>query len=110
MRTALVNRWRDLCRGRAARPGLFDEQHLDALPAVSADEDRRDREQLVTLALEAICPEFRPRTWEAFQEFCLRGREAAVVSQRLGVSVDVVYGAKCRILRRLRQELDGMLD
>jgi RNA polymerase sigma-70 factor (ECF subfamily) len=110
MRTVLVNRWRDLCRRRAAQPGLFDEQRLDALPALSAEEENRDREQLLTMALDLIRPEFQPRTWEAFQEFCLRDQEAAVVAERLGVSVDVVYAAKCRVLRRLRQELDGMLD
>ena len=27
-----------------------------------------------------------------------------------GVSVEVIYSAKCRVLRRLRQELAGLLD
>jgi RNA polymerase sigma-70 factor (ECF subfamily) len=111
MRTALINRWRDLCRRRAVRPGLVDEQQLEAVPALdSPGQDQEDYEQLVALALELIRPEFQPRTWQAFHEFFIAGQEAGSVAQRLGVSVGVVYGAKCRILRRLREELDGMLE
>jgi RNA polymerase sigma-70 factor (ECF subfamily) len=111
MRTALVNRWRDLCRRRAVRPGLVDEQQLDALPALdSPEQDREDFEQLVAQALELIRPEFQPRTWQAFWDFFIAGQEADAVAGRLGVSVGVVYGAKCRVLRRLREELDGLLD
>jgi RNA polymerase sigma-70 factor (ECF subfamily) len=111
MRTALLNRWRDVCRRRAVRPGLVADDQLDELPAVSAPtEDREDCERLVARGLELIRPEFQPRTWEAFWEFFTSGEEASVVAQRLGVSIDVVYASKCRVLRRLRQELAGMLD
>jgi RNA polymerase sigma-70 factor (ECF subfamily) len=111
MRTALVNRWRDLCRRRAARPGLVDEQQLDALPALDGPaQDNEDFEQLVAQALGLIRPEFQPHTWQAFSEFFIDGQEADSVAQRLGVSVSVVYSTKCRILRRLREELDGMLE
>jgi RNA polymerase sigma-70 factor (ECF subfamily) len=111
MRTALVNRWRDLCRRRAARPGLVEEDRLDALPALdSPAQDNEDFEQLVAQALKLIRPEFQPRTWQAFSEFFLDGQEASSVAQRLGVSVGAVYIAKYRILRRLREELDGLLE
>jgi RNA polymerase sigma-70 factor (ECF subfamily) len=111
MRTALVNRWRDVCRRRAVRPELVDGRRLDDLPALDSEpQDREDCQQLVTRALELIRPEFQPHTWQAFWEFFTTGQEAAAVAQRLGVSVDVVYAAKCRVLRRLRQELGGLLE
>jgi RNA polymerase sigma-70 factor (ECF subfamily) len=111
MRTALVNRWRDMCRRRAARPDLVNEERLDALPALdSPAQDNEDRDQLVALALEMIQPEFQSRTWQAFSDCFFAGQAPGSVAERLGVSVSVVYSAKCRILRRLRQELDGMLD
>jgi RNA polymerase sigma-70 factor (ECF subfamily) len=111
MRTALVNRWRDACRRRAVRPGLAEEQQLEAVPALDdSSQEREDCERLVARALELIRPEFQPRTWQAFWDFFTSGQEAAVVAGRLGVSVDVVYSAKCRVLRRLRQELVGELD
>ena len=31
-------------------------------------------------------------------------------AQELGLSVDSVYQARSRVLRRLRQELDGLLE
>jgi RNA polymerase sigma-70 factor (ECF subfamily) len=37
-------------------------------------------------------------------------RPAAEGAKELGVSVDVVYSAKSRVLRRLREELDGLMD
>jgi RNA polymerase sigma-70 factor (ECF subfamily) len=37
------------------------------------------------------------------------GRPAADVAAELGLSVDAVYAAKARVLRRLRQELSGLL-
>jgi RNA polymerase sigma-70 factor (ECF subfamily) len=38
------------------------------------------------------------------------GRPAAEVAAELGIRIDSVYAAKSRVLRRLRQELDGLLE
>jgi RNA polymerase sigma-70 factor (ECF subfamily) len=111
LRTVLVNRWRDVCRRATAGPEIVDSHRLDEVPALqAAAQDSEDCERLVARALERIRPEFQPHTWQAFWEFTTSGAEASTVAQRLGVSVDVVYAAKCRVLRRLRQELDGLLD
>jgi RNA polymerase sigma-70 factor (ECF subfamily) len=113
LRTVLVNRWRDLCRRAAVRPGLAVDNHLDldALPGLNGmAQDSEDCERLVARALELIRPEFQPRTWQAFWEFFTSGQEAPAVADRLGISADVVYASKSRVLRRLRQELDGLLD
>jgi RNA polymerase sigma-70 factor (ECF subfamily) len=110
MRMVLVNRWRDLCRRQAVRPGLVADEQLDELPEPCQDpQEGEDWQRLVARALELIRPEFAPRTWQAFWEFFTSGEEAAVVAGRLGVSTDVVYASKCRVLRRLRQELNGLL-
>ena len=39
-----------------------------------------------------------------------RGRGRPELAAELGLSVDAVYTAKSRVLRRLRQELAGLLD
>jgi RNA polymerase sigma-70 factor (ECF subfamily) len=54
--------------------------------------------------------EFQPTTWKAFWQAVPLGRPAAEVAAELGISENAVYLAKGRVLRRLRQELNGLLD
>jgi len=68
------------------------------------------RHWLVRQALEIMQSEFEPTTWKACWESVVSDRPAAEVAADLNVSVEVVYGAKSRVLRRLREELDGLLD
>jgi RNA polymerase sigma-70 factor (ECF subfamily) len=49
-------------------------------------------------------------TWQACWEFVVRDRPAAAVAAELGITVNAVYLAKSRVLRRLREELQGLLD
>lgn len=111
LRTVLLNKWRDACRHQAARPALPNDRALEAMPARDEDgEEREDRQRLVARALDLIRADFQPQTWQAFWEFFTSGRDASAVAADLGVRVEVVYSAKCRVLRRLRQELEGLLD
>jgi RNA polymerase sigma-70 factor (ECF subfamily) len=114
LRTLLLNKWRDLCRYRAARPARTDDVVLETALDRNGDgeeqEDREDRERLVARALELIRGDFQPHVWRAFWELFAAGRDAGEVAAELGVRVAVVYSAKCRVLRSLRQELDGLLD
>ena len=45
---------------------------------------------------------------EFYWECTVVGRRADSIAEELGISVNAVYLAKGRVLRRLRQELDGM--
>jgi RNA polymerase sigma-70 factor (ECF subfamily) len=65
---------------------------------------------LVRRAVQLMRAEFPDTSWRAFWEYVVAGRPPAEVAGELGVSVDVVYQAKTRILRRLRQDLAGLLD
>ena len=111
LRTVLLNKWRDVCRQHAARPDHTDGRTLEAASASDEDwEEREDRQRLVARALDLIRADFQPHTWQAFWESFTSGRDATAVAADLGVRVAVVYSAKCRVLRRLRQELEGLLD
>ena len=68
------------------------------------------RQQLVGRALELMQNEFQQNTWRACWEVVVSVRSAADVAADLGISVDSVYAAKSRVLRRLRKELEGLLD
>jgi RNA polymerase sigma-70 factor (ECF subfamily) len=65
---------------------------------------------LVKRALELMQADFEPSTWKAFYECVAGDRPAAEVAAEFGLSLDAVYTAKSRVLRRLRQDLDGLLD
>jgi RNA polymerase sigma-70 factor (ECF subfamily) len=113
LRTVLLNRWRDACRRRAVLPV---QQHDTPLPdAVGPDPagefaEAEYRRHLVARAVELMQAEFQPVTWKACWEFVVNGRPAAEVAQELGVTVNAVYLAKGRVLRRLRTELEGLFD
>ena len=59
--------------------------------------------------MELLKPEFQSATWTALQEYVLAGRPAAAAAKECGLSVWTVYAAKSRLMRRLREELEGLL-
>ncbi len=73
-------------------------------------EEAEYRRYLVRRALEIIQVEFQPSTWRACWECVVEGQPAAKVADKLGLSVDAVYIAKSRVIKRLRQELAGLVD
>jgi len=51
-----------------------------------------------------------PATWQAFHRHVLEGEPAVLVAQELGLSLNSVLLAKSRVLKRLRQELAGLVE
>jgi RNA polymerase sigma-70 factor (ECF subfamily) len=68
------------------------------------------RNYLVRRALALIQNDFDPTTWQAFWACTTTEQSAAEVAAELGMSVAAVYQAKSRVLRRLRSDLEGLLD
>lgn len=64
--------------------------------------------QLERHALELLRGEFQDRTWQAFWRMTIDGRSAADIGAELGMTKKAVRQAKFRVLRRLRQELNGL--
>jgi RNA polymerase sigma-70 factor (ECF subfamily) len=58
--------------------------------------------------LDLVRAEFEARTWEVFWQIAVDGRSPAEVAAALELSLPAVYKAKSRVLRRLRQELEGL--
>lgn len=88
----------------------FAEQP-DATP--ETDEAEPDAEQtrrlLLHRALDLVKWDFNETTWAAFARITLQGRSIPEVAVELGLSDNAVRQAKFRVLRRLREELDGVL-
>jgi RNA polymerase sigma-70 factor (ECF subfamily) len=110
LRTIILNKWRDRCRRPwdaglgSAVERLADTAGTDEL---AEDEYRR---QLVGRAVHLMRTEFAPATWKACWEHVVAGRPAAEVAAELGICPGAVYVAKARVLRRLRDELAGLLE
>ncbi len=68
------------------------------------------RRHVLDRALPLIRSHVEATTWRAFWEYAVEGRPADEVARDLGVSVETVYQARTRVVRRLRGELDGLLD
>ena len=64
---------------------------------------------LMERAIRMIQDDYDPKTWAAFQAVTVNGRLPADVAVEIGISVGSVYVAKSRILKRLREELAGLI-
>jgi DNA-directed RNA polymerase specialized sigma24 family protein len=57
-------------------------------------------------AMQAVEAEFNRADRAAFAAYALQGRDAKAVAAELGLSVDQVYQAKTRVLRRVSQLIE----
>jgi RNA polymerase sigma-70 factor (ECF subfamily) len=110
LRTITLNKLRD----RKRREALVVNVPLDEDPAAADEADtfweKEYRRELTARALQLMQADFAPTTWKACWEFVAQGRSAAEIARELGISENAVYLAKCRVLRRLRQELAGLIE
>jgi RNA polymerase sigma-70 factor (ECF subfamily) len=60
--------------------------------------------------LAAVEEEFEPATLSAFRRLALDGAGGAAVASELGMSLAAVYRAKSRVLQRIRQDAEGLID
>src|SRR5262245_60188180 len=72
-------------------------------------DEEHDRYVLHCL-LDLVDEEFEPITLKAFRRLAVDGVSGAEAAQELGLSVAAVYVAKSRVLARIRQEAEGLID
>jgi RNA polymerase sigma-70 factor (ECF subfamily) len=86
--------------------GTVPDQDVNGNRDWDEEYDRR----LFAWAADRVQHEFAAKTWQAFWENGVQGRAAADVARQLGLSVGAVYVAKCRVVARLRRELETIED
>lgn len=74
-------------------------------PSSESHWDEHFHASLLETAIRRIETEFEPATWQAFQAVWMEEQSPEAASQTLGVSVEKIYVAKSRVLKRLREEL-----
>jgi RNA polymerase sigma-70 factor (ECF subfamily) len=113
LRTVTLNTARDYFRRNASRPQQTSDRLAETVAAADEVEfldEAEYRAHLVGCALNLMRSEFQETHWQACWQHVTEGRAADEVAAELGITTNVVYLAKSRILRRLREELAGMLE
>lgn len=118
LRSIMVNRLRAFWRSQQRHPqapadsdmALRLEQFADPASETSGIWNREHDQAVVNRLLSLVEPHFARTTWEAFYKVTLMGLRADEVAEQLGISVNAVFIAKSRVLRRLRQEAAGLVD
>jgi RNA polymerase sigma-70 factor, ECF subfamily len=118
LRTIVCSRttdyWRACDAGTRASGGSGAIVVLQQIEDPDSDLNRQWDEEhdryVLDCLLELVADEFEPTTLQAFRRLALDGAKGGVVAAELGLSVAAVYGAKSRVLQRIRQEAEGLID
>ncbi len=118
LRTILAHRLRNFWRAQGRRPqarGDSDiERRLELLedPASELSEiwNRQHDRHVVRQLLATTESSFEPSTWKAFCRVAIEGARPELVATELGISLNAVFIAKFRVLKRLREEAEGLIE
>jgi RNA polymerase sigma-70 factor (ECF subfamily) len=118
LRTILANRMGDYFRRQKYLPTATGDsdflRRLDELESpdstLSRMWDREHDEHVAAALIKRLQRNFTPVTWEAFRRHVTKGEPAVEVATALDLSLNSVLLAKSRVLKRLRQELAGLVD
>jgi RNA polymerase sigma-70 factor (ECF subfamily) len=112
IRTLLTNKLRDRIRRRVRLEKALEQRPVEVeLPDIAeVFWEAEYQQELARQALRLMQAEFAPATWKACWDTVVKGRSPGEVARELGISENAVYIAKCRVLRRLRQELSGLFE
>jgi RNA polymerase sigma factor (sigma-70 family) len=116
LRSIMVNQLRAFWRSQQSRPkadSKFFDHILEQLEDEKSDLSRlwdQEHDQHVSRRLLALIePDFSPTTWQAFRRL-MDGAKAKGIAADLGISANAVYLAKSSVIKRLREEIEGLTD
>jgi RNA polymerase sigma-70 factor (ECF subfamily) len=118
LRTIVCSRtadyWRAVDAGTQAEGGSGATAALQQIADPDSDLNRQWDEEhdryVLHCLLDLVEEEFEPLTLQAFRRLALDGVSGAEAAGELGLSVAAVYVAKSRVLARIRQEAEGLID
>jgi RNA polymerase sigma-70 factor (ECF subfamily) len=117
--TVTRNKIRDHLRERKrhpqARGGTDAQRQLAGVPEPPEEPPMamtggRPDNSLEHRAIEIVRAGVEERTWRAFWLYAIDGRTAGEVADELKISVQAVYTANFRVRRKLREELEDLID
>jgi RNA polymerase sigma-70 factor (ECF subfamily) len=116
LRTITTNKIRDHYRrtsdepaGQGGTTATLRLQEVASLPE-EVEEETNVMRGGVRRALEWVRGDFEPQTWQAFWKTQVEEQSPSDVAQELQMTPAAVRKAKYRVLKRLREELEGLLE
>lgn len=111
LRAILANHVKKYYREHAARRCEFELDDLtDPRSSLSQLLDREHDEHMARRVMQVVQQDFTAETWSAFRRQALEGHRPKDVAQEMGLSLNAVIKAKSRVLKRLRHELERLID
>jgi RNA polymerase sigma-70 factor (ECF subfamily) len=110
LRTVALNKWRERFRQATLPVTAGAEALAEVADPAEAFWEAEYRQHLVGQALLLVQPHFAPATWQAFWETVVNRKSTAQAAAELHTTTGAIRIARFRVLTRLRQELDGLLD
>lgn len=112
LRTLTLNKTRDWLRSRnrVTVTALLENLEIAQQDPRALLTETEYRIFLTHAALKMMRECFSETTWRAVWEHVACKRSAAEVARELGISENAVYLARGRVLKRLREELDGLWE
>ena len=118
LRTIICRRtadyWQAIDADTQAKGGSGASAALQQLTDPNSELNRHWDEEhdhyVVHCLLDRLEQEFEPITLQAFRRLALDGVSGAEAARELGQSVAAVYMAKSRVLARIREEAEGLID
>jgi RNA polymerase sigma-70 factor (ECF subfamily) len=109
-----IDYWRTvaaLTRGEGGSSATIALQQLaDPDSNLNRQWDEQHDRYVVDCLLDLVQEEFEPATLQAFRRLALEGASGAETAQEFNLSVAAVYVAKSRVLHRIRELADGLID
>lgn len=104
---------RAIFRRSRQKSGNVPLENVEAIVSRQSGDDATEalwetewRQYHLRLAMKSISIEFSPADRHAFERYAVAGDDARNTADSLGISVDQVYQAKSRILRRLEEIIE----
>ena len=118
LRLVVFNCTRDFWKAKRIRPKTMDDtaflRQLDQLKSDSSELTQKwniEHDQLVIQQLLAQVEQtVQASTWKAFRLCTIEQQEPEQVARAVGISLASVYAAKSRVLARLRQLSEELID
>ena len=112
LRTVTINKYREKRRRLSAQQAVASHSILEQLQPVDIAQSTWDinyARMLVAQTMQPMRGDFAEETWAALE--LVVGKQVSVndAAETTGVSPFTIYAAKSRLLKRLRDELKGLL-